>query len=71
VTLPLVSFRTSFVFGADGAVLTSASTLRFRYRTEVAASLTAAGFVIDDVRDAPDGPGREMVFVATTSPPPP
>ena len=71
VTLPLVSFRTRFVFHADGATLTSDSTLRFRDRTEVAASLTEAGFVIEDVRDAPDRPGREMVFVATTGLPPP
>jgi hypothetical protein len=68
---PLVSLRTSFVFHADGAVLTSDSTLRFRDRKEVAASLTDVGFVIDDVRDAPDRPGREMVFVATTGLSPP
>jgi len=30
----------------------------------VTASLVAAGFVVDDVRDAPDRPGREMVFIA-------
>jgi hypothetical protein len=24
----------------------------------------AAGFVVDDLRDAPDRPGRELVFVA-------
>jgi SAM-dependent methyltransferase len=71
VTLPLVSFRTSFVFSADGPVLTSDSTLRFRDRAEVAASLAAAGFVIEDVRDAPDRPSREMVFVATTGQSPP
>ena len=71
VGLPLVSFRTSFVFHAAGAVLTSDSTLRFRERAEVAASLTAAGCVIDDGRDAPDRPGREMVFVATAGRPPP
>lgn len=71
VALPLVSFRTSFVFHADGAMLTSNSTLRFRDRAEVAASLTASGFVIDAVRDAPDRPGREMVFVATAASPRP
>jgi hypothetical protein len=52
------------VFGADGAVLTSDSTLRFRGRDELANSLAAAGLVVDDVRDAPDRPGREFVFVA-------
>jgi SAM-dependent methyltransferase len=60
----LVSFRWSFVFHSDGARLTSDSTLRFRALDEVTASLVAAGFVVDDVRDAPDRPGREMVFIA-------
>jgi SAM-dependent methyltransferase len=60
----LVSFRWTFVFHSDGARLTSDSTLRFRARHEVSASLVAAGFVVDDVRDAPDRPGREMVFIA-------
>lgn len=60
----LVSFRWTFVFRSDGARLTSDSTLRFRGRDEVTASLVAAGFVVDEVRDAPDRPGREMVFIA-------
>jgi hypothetical protein len=61
----LVSFRSIFVFEADGAATqTSESTLRFRRREEVADSLMAAGFVVDDLRDAPDRPGRELVFVA-------
>jgi hypothetical protein len=60
----LVSFRSVFVFGTDGAVMTSDSTLRFRGREEVAESLTSAGFMLEDVRDAPDRPGRELVFVA-------
>jgi len=61
---PLVSFRTTFEFAADGATLTSDSTLRFRSRAEVAASLAAAGLTLDEVRDAPDRPGAEMVFLA-------
>jgi SAM-dependent methyltransferase len=60
----LVSFRSTNVFESDGAVLTSDSTLRFRPRDELAASLAAAGYVVDEVRDAPDRPGRELVFVA-------
>jgi SAM-dependent methyltransferase len=60
----LVSFRSTFVFEADGAVLTSDSTLRFRHKDEVAASLATAGYVVDDVREAPDRPGLEMVFIA-------
>ncbi len=71
VALPLVSFQTSFLFRSDGTVLTSRSTLRFRDRAEVAASLTASGFVVDPVRDAPDRPGLEMVFVAATGLPSP
>ena len=62
----LVSFRTTFVFDCDGAVLTSDSTLRFRDSDELAASLAAAGLVVDEVRDAQDRPGRELVFVCST-----
>ncbi|EDY42218.2 class I SAM-dependent methyltransferase, partial [Streptomyces sp. SPB074] len=61
---PLVTFRWTYVFAADGAVLTSDSTLRFRERDEVAADLVAHGYVVHDVRDAPDRPGGEFVFLA-------
>ncbi|TXK38379.1 bifunctional 2-polyprenyl-6-hydroxyphenol methylase/3-demethylubiquinol 3-O-methyltransferase UbiG [Nonomuraea sp. C10] len=64
VSGPLVTFRQTYVFAADGAVLTSDSTLRFREREEVGRSLREAGFRVEDVRDAPDRPGREFVFVA-------
>lgn len=64
VSLPLVSFRHTVVFTATGEALTSDSTLRFRERDEVAASLSAHGYVVDEVRDAPDRPGREFVFFA-------
>ena len=60
----LVSFRTTFVFDRDGTTLTSHSTLRFRDRAELARSLAAAGLTVEEVRDAPDRPGREFVFVA-------
>jgi hypothetical protein len=46
------------------AVSTSESTLRFRHRDEVTASLVAAGYLVDEVRQAPDRPGRELVFIA-------
>jgi SAM-dependent methyltransferase len=59
----LVSFRGTYVFESDGAVLTSESTLRFPGREEVEDSLQATGFVVEEIRDAPDRPGREMVFV--------
>ena len=61
---PLVSFRYTYTFAADGAVVTSDSTLRFRGRDEVEASLAARGYQVLEVRDAPDRPGREFVFIA-------
>ena len=64
VNLPLVSFRNTNTFLADGEVITSTSTLRFRDQEEVEQSLAAAGFRVLDVRDAPDRPGREFVFIA-------
>lgn len=63
VTGSLVSFRWTFLF-EDGTALTSDTTLRFRGKAEVADALTAAGLELDDIRDAPDRPGREVVFVA-------
>jgi SAM-dependent methyltransferase len=67
VAEPLVSFRWSFRFTADGTLLTSDSTLRFRSREEVEESLVTAGFAPPEVRDAPDRPGLEMVFVTERS----
>ncbi|SFY41829.1 Methyltransferase domain-containing protein [Streptomyces atratus] len=64
VSLPLVTFRWTYGFAADGQVLTSDSTLRFREREEVEQDLVAHGYVVEDVRDAPDRPGREFVFMA-------
>jgi SAM-dependent methyltransferase len=59
----LVTFESPNVFEADGTVITSRSTLRFRSRSAIEASLEESGFVIEDVRDAPDRPRRELVFV--------
>ncbi|KOU08761.1 methyltransferase type 11 [Streptomyces sp. NRRL F-5755] len=64
VSLPLVAFRWSYVFAADGQVLTSESTLRFRERSEIETDLAEQGFVVDDIRDALDRPGKEFVFLA-------
>ena len=64
VSGPLVSFRWTCAFAADDEVLTSDSTLRFRERDEVEAALVGHGYALDDVRGAPDRPGRELVFFA-------
>ncbi|TDE54713.1 class I SAM-dependent methyltransferase [Nonomuraea mesophila] len=64
VSGPLVTFRGTWVFAADGAVLTSDSTLRFRERDEVEADLAGHGYTVKEVRGAPDRPGREFVFFA-------
>jgi hypothetical protein len=61
---PLVSFRWTFRFLATDEVLVSDSTLRFRSRGELEASLVSAGFELLEVRDAPDRPGAEWVFIA-------
>jgi len=60
----LVSFRWTYRFERSGETLTSDSTLRFRARAEIEASLAAAGLALREVRDAPDRPGLELVFVA-------
>jgi SAM-dependent methyltransferase len=60
----LVSFRWTNVFESDGAILESDTTLRFRGRDEIEPQLAASGFTVSEVRDAPDRPGRELVFVA-------
>lgn len=64
VALPFVSFRHTFRFVDDGDMVTSESTLRFRSREEITTALVASGFRVEGVRDAPDRPGREMVFIA-------
>ncbi|WP_112244295.1 class I SAM-dependent methyltransferase [Kribbella monticola] len=64
VNEPFVTFRSTYVFESDGARMTSESTLRFRSRAEVEESLSEAGFAVTDIRDAPDRPGKEFVFVA-------
>ncbi|MGH3411784.1 MAG: class I SAM-dependent methyltransferase [Marmoricola sp.] len=66
VALPFVSFGGTSRF-PDGAVLASNSTLRFRSRAEVESSLSAAGYRVADVREAPDRPGREYVFLTESN----
>jgi hypothetical protein len=64
ISWPVVRLRWTFVFGSDGQRLTSVSALRFRGRDEIETDLLDNGFELLDVRDAPDRPGREFVFVA-------
>jgi ubiquinone/menaquinone biosynthesis C-methylase UbiE len=64
VSLPFVTFRGTIIFYSDGTELTSDSTLRFRSHDEIVASLEAAGFRVDEAREAPDRPGKEFVFLA-------
>jgi SAM-dependent methyltransferase len=67
VEWPLVTFDSTTVF-PNGARVVATSSLRFRERAEVEADLRAAGFFVSDVRDAPDRPGRELVFIARVEP---
>jgi len=60
----LVTFRWTFVFEGDATVLTSDSTLRFRGYDEIAETVRQAEMTVEEVRDAPDRPGREFVFIA-------
>jgi SAM-dependent methyltransferase len=63
VNLPFVSFRYTYTFLADGEVITSDSTLRFRRRQELESSLATRGYQVLEVREAPDRPGHEFVFI--------
>jgi hypothetical protein len=44
-------------------IMRSTSTLRFRERDELERDLSRHGFNVLDVHDAPDRPGKEMVFL--------
>ena len=59
----LVTFRGVTRFVDDGVSIPSVSTLRFRTREAIEASLARCGFTVLQVRDAPDRPGREWVFL--------
>lgn len=61
---PLVTFRSMTAFRRDNVVLESTSTLRFRERPEIEESLIREGYELIEVRDAPDRPGREFVFLS-------
>lgn len=75
VSEPFVTFRHHYRFldtassttTAD-STLTSDSTLRFRTLPELRESLATAGFILDEVRDAPDRPGLEFVVICRPVP---
>lgn len=62
VRLPLVTFESTLELADE--TLKSLSTLRFREDDEIVADLEQHGFEVAEVRDAPDRPGREWVFLA-------
>jgi len=64
VNLPLVSFRFTYHFRVDETTLVSDSTIRLRGQHEIEMGLRQEGFIIRDVREAPDRPSRELVFIA-------
>jgi SAM-dependent methyltransferase len=64
VDLPLVSFRWIYTFERDGTVLTSDSTVRFRESQELSEDLSAHGFALNEIRDAPERPGAQLVCLA-------
>lgn len=68
VSLPLVSFKWTYHFKKDDEVLTSESTLRFREKAEIEESLIETGFRLTEIRDAPDRPGKEFVFISSVEP---
>ena len=67
VEIPLVTFRQHFVFGGDGSEMVSTSVLCFRSQAQITESLAASSFVVQDVREAADRPGLELVFIAGSS----
>ncbi len=63
----LVSFRWTYVFESDGAVIHSDSTIRFRERSAIETSLKKCGYRVLEVRDAPNRANQEFVFIAGLS----
>lgn len=63
VALPMVTF-TSTTRLPDGTEITAVSTLRFRERDEIEASLRTCGFGGIEVRDLAYAPGKGWLFVA-------
>lgn len=60
----LVTFESPTIFHSDGERIESTSTLRFRPRHRMEATLDAAGFDVIDVRDLAYAPGRSWLYLA-------
>jgi SAM-dependent methyltransferase len=61
---PFVTFRSMTAFRRNDLLIESISTLRFRDRLEIEDSLVREGYELTEIRDAPDRPGREFVFLS-------
>ena len=59
-----ITFVWTYYFEAEDTTVTSESTLCFRTREDIEESLRKANYVVEEVRDAPDRPGKEFVFIA-------
>lgn len=62
VAEPLVTFVSETT--VDGETIASSSTLRFRDLDEIERDLAHHGWEVEDVREAPDRPGKEHVVLA-------
>ena len=65
LTKERVRFRWTYVFESDGATIKSESTLRFREQEAIERSLVECGYKVKEIRDAPDRPKKEFVFIST------
>lgn len=59
----LVTFQWTYLFESTDEQFISSSTLRFRSRQQIEESLKLAGFALNEIKDAPDRPGMEFVFI--------
>lgn len=59
-----VTFVWTYVFEKNKETVTSESTLCFREKEEIIESLENVGYAVEDIRDAPDRPNQEFVFIA-------
>lgn len=64
---PFVTFSSMTAFQRQDLEIESTSTLRFRSRSEIEQSLARAGYELLEVRDAPDRPECEFVFISRPS----